>query len=42
MHADYVEQRFALAVELEDETRTDLDLYQLVRARLEARVRVRT
>lgn len=41
MHSDYQEQRFAVAVELEDETRTSLNLYELVRARLEARVKVR-
>jgi hypothetical protein len=38
---DYEEQRYALAVELVDEERADLDLYALVRARLRVPVRVR-
>lgn len=40
--ASYTEQRYALAIEMHDEARIDLDLYALVRARLRAQVRVRT
>lgn len=41
---DYREQRYALAVTLEDEERVDLDLHALVRrqVRLPARLRIRT
>lgn len=37
----YPEQRYALAVELHDEGRADLDLYGLVRAQLRTELRVR-
>lgn len=37
---DYDTQRYALAVEIADETRTDIDLYALIRARLSQRLRV--
>lgn len=40
--AKYQEQRYALAIEMYDEARLDLDLYALVRARLRAQARVRT
>jgi hypothetical protein len=40
--ASYTEQRYALAVELHDEARIDLNLYALVRARLRAQARIRT
>ena len=36
----YTRQRYAVVVELEDEGRSQLDVYQLVRARLEQRVHV--
>lgn len=38
---EYDTQTYALAVEIADETRNDLDLYAMMRARLEARARVR-
>ena len=38
----YTEQRYALAIEMYDEARIELDLYALVRARLRAQARVRT
>ena len=38
----YTEQRYALAIELSDEARADLDLYNLVRSQLQARIRVRS
>lgn len=37
----YSEQRYALAIEVADESETDLDLYAAIRARLRTRVRVR-
>ena len=37
---DYDTQRYALAVEIADETRSDIDLYALIRARLSQRLRV--
>lgn len=40
--ASYTEQRYALAVEMYDEVRGDLDLYAMVRARLRGQARVRT
>ena len=39
--ASYTEQRYALAIEMYDEARIDLDLYALVRARLRGQARVR-
>ncbi|MFD7073454.1 S8 family serine peptidase [Nocardioides sp. NPDC059952] len=36
----YDTQSYALAVEIADETRTDIDLYSLIRARLSQRIRV--
>ena len=38
---EYNLQTYAIAVEVADETRTDLDLYTMMRARLEARARIR-
>jgi hypothetical protein len=38
----YKEQRYALAVELYDQARLDLNLYALVRARLRGQLRIRT
>ena len=40
--ASYTEQRYALAVEMYDEVRADLNLYAMVRARLRGQARVRT
>jgi hypothetical protein len=40
--SSYTEQRYALAIEMYDEARIELDLYALVRARLRAQARVRT
>jgi hypothetical protein len=37
----YLEQRYALAVELHDEGRSDLDLYGIVRSQLQTRLRAR-
>jgi hypothetical protein len=39
---EYSRQRYALAVQLTEEGRTDLDLHNLVRAELRTRVRLRT
>jgi hypothetical protein len=39
--ASYPEQRYALAVEVAEETESDLDLYAAVRAQLRARLRLR-
>ncbi len=39
---DYDLQRYALAIELIDEGETEINLYQLVRNRIQARARVRT